>query len=295
MSDRSAVTLPPVTVTAREASSSTGPDSWLAMSTVTPEAAVVEQGARRGVEAGVGLVEEPELGPPGRQHGQGHPAALPGRELAGRCLGQAADQAPALARRVDAGDLAPGSPHSEPQVLAHGEVVVEVGSVGKQADPAAQVGPAPGRVESEDRQVAGGQGHQSGAHPQEARLAGAVGALDQDGLPHGHLEVDPGQEREPTRERDRVAEGDCGGGESCGGHGLGVNATGAGSREPDGAQVPSHQPPGRFSWSTGGSGAGPAARWRCGPTGRPHCRSGGGSRRRSGSPRPPGRRSVGGP
>ncbi len=100
----------------------------------------------------------------------------------------------------------------------------------QQAHPTPHADTVAGRVEPQDRQVSRGQGHEPGAYPQEARLAGTVRALDQDGLAHGHLEVDPRQEREPTRERDRVAEGDCGGRESYGGHGLGVNATGAGGR-----------------------------------------------------------------
>ena len=75
-----------------------------------------------------------------------------------------------------------------------------------------------------------GQGDQTGADPQQAGLTGPVRAFHQDGLPHGHFEVDPGEKGEPTGERDRVTEGDCGGGESCGGHGLAVNATGVRSQ-----------------------------------------------------------------
>ncbi len=167
---------------------------------------LVQQPAGRRVEAGVGLVEQPELGPPGGQHGEGDPAALAGRQPSGRRLGQPADQSPALEGRLDPGHVTAGGPDGETDVLPHGQVVVEVGGVGEHAHPAAHGGAVAGRVEPEDREAPRGQGHQTGTDPQQAGLSCPVGPLDENGLTHRHLEIDTGEERKPPRERDRVTE-----------------------------------------------------------------------------------------
>ena len=213
-----------MTVTTRVARDPTSSASCEATTTVTPEAAAstiisVEDRAGRRVETGVGLVEQPQLGPPGGQHGQGHPPALTGRELGGRGLGQAAGQSQAITGVADPGRVRPRRPHREAHVLAHGEVVVEMAGMGQQAHPAAHPAPLTHRVQAEHPHLARGQWHQAGADPQQAGLAGPVRPLDQHRLPGGDLEVDTGEEREASRQGDRVTEENCWGGRGWWGHG----------------------------------------------------------------------------
>ena len=275
--------------------------SWLAMSTVAPSAdrlddQLVEDRPGRGVEPGVGLVEQPQLGPRAVRMASATRRRWPAESLAAAVLASRPISPHRSQAWVDPGRVAPGGTDGEPDVLADGQVVVEVGGVGEQADPATDGGPVADRVEPEHPDTAPTA---TGTSPAQTRsrlvLPAPFGPFDQHGLSHGDLEVDPGEQREPPRERDRVTEGDCGGGESRGPWAA-LNATGAGRPEPDGAAGPRHGARRQgLSWSRAGSGAGRGARSRCGPRARRRCRSGAAPRRRSGSPRRPGRRSAAGP
>jgi hypothetical protein len=96
--------------------------------------------------------------------------------------------------------------------------------MGEQSHPSAHRSPVPVGIQTEHGKATGRQGHQSGTYPQQAGFAGTVRPLDQDRLAYGHLEVDPGQKREPTRERDRPAKGELRGPWAA------ANVTGAASR-----------------------------------------------------------------
>ena len=61
------------------------------------------------VERGVGLVEQPELGAPGDQHGQRGPPALAGRERGDRHVGQ-----PTVEAEAGHGGVGVGRPGSRP-------------------------------------------------------------------------------------------------------------------------------------------------------------------------------------
>jgi hypothetical protein len=84
--------------------------SWLATITVAPAdgrvQGAVELVAAGGVEAGVGLVEQPQLGSSGHQAGQGSTALLPGAEPADRSRRPIAAARPIRSQR--AGDLVGG-------------------------------------------------------------------------------------------------------------------------------------------------------------------------------------------
>ena len=71
---------------------------------------LAEQGARGGIEPGVRLVEEPERGAAGQERGERDPAALAGRQPAGRRGAQATGQAEPLERLV--GALGTGRPRA---------------------------------------------------------------------------------------------------------------------------------------------------------------------------------------
>ena len=156
---------------------------------------------------------------------------------------------------VDAGRVAAGGPHGEADVLTHGEVVVEVGGVGQQAHPAADGGPAGGRGRGRAPTV----GPKPGGRVRRRPAAG-WSCPHRSGPPPG-----PSPPR-PRRGRRRpaggtapsatgVAEGDSGGKGSCGGHGRGVNATGAGGpagqTAPPAAAAPGRAPA-ALSWSRAG-------------------------------------------
>ena len=81
-------------VTARAASDSTERGSWRGDEHGGSDRGrlgdqLVEDRPGASVEPGVRLVEQPQLGPAGGQHGQGHPPALAGRELRGAASGAA--------------------------------------------------------------------------------------------------------------------------------------------------------------------------------------------------------------
>src|SRR5579884_565917 len=93
------------------------------------------------VEAGVGLVEEPQLGSAGHESGESDPAALPGRQPADGQVPQPARKSQPLHGRVGGGGAAPGRPHGETDVVGHAEVVIEAVGVPEHPHPAAD-GPA---------------------------------------------------------------------------------------------------------------------------------------------------------
>ena len=139
---------PPAMATTRSASGTASSGSWDESSTAAPPAtasATISASRSRaaGVQPGVGLVQQPQLGTPGHQHGQRHPAALAGRQPPDRGPPQPADQAEALERRVDPVGRQAGRPDREPHVLDRGQLVVEGGGVAEQAD--LDAGPPSGR------------------------------------------------------------------------------------------------------------------------------------------------------
>ena len=64
---------------------------------------LAQHGAGLGVEPGVGLVEEPQLGSPGHEHGQGHAPALACRQPAHGGAPDPAAELEAIEGGVDAG------------------------------------------------------------------------------------------------------------------------------------------------------------------------------------------------
>ncbi len=161
----------------------------------------VEEVAAGGVEAGVGLVEQPQLGAAGDDRGDGHPPALAGGQAAGGHVAQASVEAQpghGLGGRRGAGA---GGPGREREVVGDGQVVVEEGGVAQQADPAADGLAVPAQVMAENLRLAGGEGGQAGAGPQQGGLAGPVRALHQQDLARRHIQVHSGQCREPAEQR----------------------------------------------------------------------------------------------
>ena len=209
--------VPPTSSTTRPASGSARSSSWDAKSTVAPAAAaprdeLVDAIAPLRIEPGVGLVEQPQLGTAGHQTGQRRAPALTGGELAHGHVGEAAGQPAGGEGGVDVRRGRAGGPPPEPDVVAHGEVVVEAGGVAQEAHPAPDLaGPAAvGEVRSEHPSLAPHDGEQAGAGAQQRGLPGPVRPAEEHDLSGGDIEVDPGEGREPAKQGHRAAEVDDG-------------------------------------------------------------------------------------
>ena len=93
------------------------------------------------VEAGMGLVEEPQLGVAGHDHGDRGPAPLAGRQAADRHVGQAPVEAETGHRRVGVGHGPAAGPGPEADVVGHRQLVVQRRGVTQQPDPTAHGAP----------------------------------------------------------------------------------------------------------------------------------------------------------
>ena len=171
----------------------------------------VELVAAGGVEAGVGLVEQPQLGPAGHQAGQGGAPLLAGREPADRQHGEPAGRPSRSIAAATSASCRPDRRAPEADVLGDGEVEVEPVAVAEQADAPAHGGAVGRQVAAEHRPGPAGERDQPGAHPQQRRLAGAVrarGAARSRRRPR--VSVDAGQRREPAEHGHGVVEVDDG-------------------------------------------------------------------------------------
>ncbi len=146
--------------------------------------------SRRGVEAGGGLVEEEQLGPPGERHAEVEPAAL--------AAGQRPDERVALADEPDeVDDLVHRARRGvggavELDRLADGEVRADPGLLRDDADPLAERAASPLRVDAEDADVAGAAPPIPLEDLDGRRLAGAVGTEQREDLAAGDGQVDAG-------------------------------------------------------------------------------------------------------
>ncbi len=163
---------------------------------------IAQEGAGGGVEAGVGLIEQPEGGPACDQCGQRHPSSLPGGEPAGRGAAEATHQAETIERRVAGRNREAEGAHGEADVLRRAELVVEGGGMAEEADVAAHGGVVGGEIDPEDMGFAGGDRQEAGAGPEQAGLPRTVGAEDQDDLAGLDREIDTGKGGEAAGECD---------------------------------------------------------------------------------------------
>ena len=176
---------------------------------------LAEDGPGVGVEPGMGLVEEPQLGTTGHEQGERHPPALAGGKTAHRGTAHPAPELEAIEHGVDVRQTPSGRSHREADVLDDGQVVVERGGVAEHAHPATKGRGVAAQITSEHRALAPRQREQAGAYPQQARLARPVRAFENDHFTLGDGEIDAGQGRKPPGHTNGGTEVDCGG------HGLG--------------------------------------------------------------------------
>src|SRR5438270_2224908 len=117
-----------------------------------------------GVEPGVGLVEQPEIGRPQEEGGHGNPSALPGGQPERLHARQAAGE-PEPRQRVVDGNRAGGAggPGDEAQVVGDGQVVVEAGGVAEQRHAATHRPTVAPEIVAKDRRLAVDDGDEPGA------------------------------------------------------------------------------------------------------------------------------------
>ena len=173
----------------------------------------VELVAALGVEAGVRLVEQPQLGATGDEARQRGAAPLAGRQRADRDVGEPPGEPEPLDRRLDLVARGTDRRAPEPDVLGDGEIGVEAVGVPEQADPRAdRVALAwPGRTRAPVPCRA-----RSGADPAHSRssvvLPAPFGPAQQHDLPGVDRQRRPGQRGEAAEHGDRVVELDHGAG-----------------------------------------------------------------------------------
>ena len=205
---------PAVSTTSRPARARARSSSCDASSTVRPSAAApredaVEHLAALGVEPGVGLVEQQEARlardarPRGRAGGADRRRGGRGCTSASRASPSCSSAASAAAARE------PDGPRGEPEVLAHGQVVVAERLVAdeRQLTAHGRAGRRPGRARAPRPRPSA-----AGASPASRRssvvLPGAVAAREQDDLALGDVEIHPGERGEATEQAHGGAETD---------------------------------------------------------------------------------------
>src|SRR5439155_17481855 len=117
-------------------------------------------------------------------------------------------QAEALQDGVGLGTVAAGGPGGEPEVLAHGEVVVAEGLVADERELAPYPAAVDSQVVAEHRLRARLPGHQPREQTEQCGLAGAVGPREQHDLPLARVEVDACERWEAAQEAHDGAETD---------------------------------------------------------------------------------------
>ena len=192
---------PPAKVTVRPASDRDRSCSWDAITTVAPAGdgvtnQAVEKVPMFGIEAGVGLVQQPQFGVAGEQGGQRGPPALAGGQGADRRGGQPSRQA----QPVEGGSCRLYGParsaYRKAHIVCRGQIVIEGSRMPQQPDPPSYGARISHQICAQHHGLATDDAQQPGAGSQEAGLAGPVRALEQDDLAPRHVEVDACQNGE---------------------------------------------------------------------------------------------------
>ena len=178
-----------------------------------PADEAVEEVAAFLVEAGVGLVEQPQLGAAGQEAGQRRAAALPGRQAGHDQVGQPAVEPAAVRARASMSACA--APAARPQKRTLSTTVSSsyrpVAWPSRPTRRRTRAGlPSVDEVVTEHLRLAPRDREQPRAQAQQRGLPGPVRAAEEHDLTGGDVEVDPGQGGEPAQEGHRAAEVDDG-------------------------------------------------------------------------------------
>jgi len=209
---------------------------------------LVDEVAALGVEAGVGLVEQPQLGVAGDEAGQGAPAPLAGAEAGDGHVPEAPVEAQPLQRGTDRTERpAPGA-YGEADVVGNRQVVVEGGGVTDEPKQAADRPAIDAQVVPQDDGRAVDDRDEARAGAQQRRLPGTVRPGQEHHLAGSDVEVDARQGGEASEQADGGAEVDG-------------EAHASGPRLPGGPSVPPRRPAfsSTFRKALDASGTGAAA------------------------------------
>ena len=152
------------------------------------------------------LVKQPEARAANDHRSEGGATPLPRRKIPHRNVTQAFGDAEAVERRrhrfvVDARCTSP-----ETQVLLDGQVVIERRVVPEQPDRPSHGSAVGHQIVAQHLGPAGLNPQQAGADPQQGRLAGAVGSLDEHDLALTDLEIGARERRKPAEQGDDALE-----------------------------------------------------------------------------------------
>ena len=193
-------------VTSRVAKPATRSNSWLATTTVAPDAVAWRSSASSrlrpgGVQPGVGFVQKPQFRASHRDRRQRNPSSLTSGEAADRHRQQPGFECHRSDGASYVGLVHARRPGPEADVLLDGEIVVQAVDMAEVSDPATQRPALGGKLQAEHGGAAAGGWLQPGAEPQQRRLARPVRAGEQHDLAREHVEVDTGQRRETAEHR----------------------------------------------------------------------------------------------
>ena len=169
---------------------------------------VVDEVAGGGVESGVGLVEQPQLRPPGDEHGKGGAAALAGRQLGDGDVPQPSVDAETAERGLDGIEADARRPDGEAQVVDDRQLLVQEAAVTEQADRPTEPAAVPPEVVAEHLGLPLDHPEEAGAGAEERALAGSVGPGQVDDLPSLDEEVGTGEGGEPAEQDDGSGQSD---------------------------------------------------------------------------------------
>ncbi len=166
--------------------------------------------ASSGVEAGVGLVEQPQFGAPGHQTSQGGTSALTGRQLLHRHSGQSIGEAHAHQRLRNLGSGSTRSGPPEADVLGNSEIGVQPVRMTEQTDTRPQLLALGTQIAAQHRALPPGQRQQTSAEPEQAGLPCAIGTTQQHDVAAPHSERGAGESRKASEHSHRIDELDHG-------------------------------------------------------------------------------------
>ncbi len=154
----------------------------------------------------MGLVEQPQFGPPGDEYSERDTATLASRQSRHPLIGQAAVESEEVDGRRDLGVGRPTGARPETHVLGDGQLVVQAVGVGEQTDPATHLAAVGSQVATGDDGLTAHHRQQAGAGTQNGRLTGAVRAAEEHDLPALDGQIGAREGRETPEDDDDVAQ-----------------------------------------------------------------------------------------
>ena len=143
------------------------------------------------IEAGMRLIEQPQLRSSGHQQSEAHTATLPCREASKCGRSRTARQPDTLKGGQGSIRVNPSGPQGEVEVLDRRQLVVQARFMTEEAHPTAHLARGGDQVCAQHLGLAGGHRNQPSKQSEQTGLARAIGTKDDHDLTHVEVEVDP--------------------------------------------------------------------------------------------------------